>query len=435
MAPSKSAKMESLLKILRLLSSSSTQTPAQLAEALEVTERTVYRYMTELQGAGYPIYFDRQKTTYRFIDGYKLTDHSDNNELFQAITLKSRMTESLSVGMVSYDDTGRCITANNAAGRLLTTGREYLIDQNYYDLESWHSSGLIVMAREVMSSGIEARGEFHFITSFGRELWIYCNMSRLTHKGKHHLVLVFQDISTLKSTEIELRRTQELMRQFLEHTPVCTYIKDELSRPVLLSRNFEQLFGGMPLDQIIGKEMTELLPPDIARRVIEEDRKVLESDKVFQEDDVINGKHYSTTKFSIHIESGSYTGGFILDVNERKLNEIRARELADQFQILAGAISDAVLVVDTTGKVLFANDQACTLYGQTKEEILSKQVTDFELDTPPEEAQKRKAIIMSEGKHHYRTNLKRMGGAPFEVEVNANRLAGSEKYLAVIREI
>ena len=429
-----STKMESLLQILRLLSNSTMQTPAQLADALEVTERTVYRYMTALQAAGYPIYFDRQKNTYRFIDGYRLTDHSDNNQLFQAITLKSRMTESLTVGMVSYDDAGTCVMANDAAGTLLTTGREYLLDQNYNDLESWRSSGLIVMARQVMASGVETQGEFHLITSFGRELWIYCNMSRLTHQGKHHLILVFQDISTLKSTEIELRRAQELMQQFLEHTPVCTYIKDEASRPVLLSRNFEELFG-MPVDQILGREMTELLPPDIAQRVIEEDRKVLESNCVFQEDDFINEKHYSTTKFSFHIESGSYTGGFILDVDDRKRNELAARELANKFQVLVGAISDAVLIVDTKGSILFANEQACVLYGQTSEEIREKQFTDFDVAGTSEEIKKRITTIMNEGNCRYRARQNRKDGTLLHVEVNAHRLEGSEKYLAVIREI
>ncbi len=429
----KSAKMESLLKILRLLSGGIAQSPTQLAETLEVTQRTVYRYMTALQGAGYPIYFDRQKSTYRFIEGYSLTDHSDNNKLFQEITLKSRMTESLSVGMMSYDETGRCIMVNDAAETLLDIRRESLLQQNYNDLESWQKSGLIVMARTVISTGVEARNEFHHTTSFGRELWSYCSMSRLTQKGKHHLLLVFQDISTLKSTEIELRGTQELMRQFLEHTPVHTYIKDEASRPVLLSRNFEKIFN-LPLDRIIGREMAELLPPEIARRVVEEDRKVLESDKVFQEDDEINGRYYSTTKFPIHTESGRYTGGFILDITQRKENELRARELADQFLALAQATNDAVWIIDDTGKIIFVNEQACTLYGQTKAEILEKRVTDFEPEASSAEVRKRTTIIMNEKTYRYRTNQKRTGGDLLSVEVSAVRLGETGKYLAVIRE-
>ncbi len=423
--------MDSLLKILRLLNSGAIMPPARLAETLEVTERTVYRYMTSLQGAGYPIYFDRQKNSYRFTDGYNLSEHGGNNELFQSITLKSRMTESLSVGMVSYDDTGQCIMANDAAETLLAVGRESLLQQNYNDLESWRESGLIVMARQVMASGIEAQGEFHHITSFGKELWGYCSMSRLTQKGKHHLVLVFQDISKIKSTEIELRRTQELMRQFLEHTPVYTYIKDEESRPVMLSRNFEKLFK-LPLDRIIGREMAELLPPETARRVVQEDRVVLESDFVFQEDDEIDGKYYSTTKFAIHHESGNYTGGFILDVTERKQIEIRARELAEQFRILAEATTDAVLISDETGKILFGNDRTCTLYGYTREELLEKNVADLEAAAQREDSGNRVAIILNNGTYRYRANQIKKDGSLLPVEIRAAHIAETRKILSII---
>ena len=433
MAPSKSAKMESLLKILRLLNSGNTLTPAQLAESLEVTERTVYRYITSLQGAGYPLYFDRQKNSYRFSDGYSLTEHSGNIELFQAVTLKSRMTDSLSVGLASYDHTGQCVVVNDAAAALIGVNRELLLGENYNDLGSWRQSGMSVMAREVMTTGTEAHGEFRLTTSFGKEMWLCCSMSRFIQQGNHHLMLVFQDISALKNTELELRKTQELMRQFLEYTPLYTYIKDAESRPVILSRNFEMFFN-RPLDQIIGKEMAELLPPETARRVVQEDRKVLESETVFQVDDEICGRHYSTTKFAIHLESGSYTGWFILDVTERKRHEVQARELACQFQVLAEATTDAVLICDDAGKFLYVNSRACTLYGYTREQLLDKRIADFELGMNPEDISNYMYVILNGGTYRYRTCHKREDDTLLYVEVRAAHIPETKKLLATIRK-
>jgi PAS domain S-box-containing protein len=433
MASSKSVKMNSLLKILRLLNSGLMRTPAQLAEALEVTERTVYRYISSLQSAGYPIYFDRQKNSYRFSDGYSLTEHSGNVELFQAVTLKSRMTDSLSVGLASYDHTGQCVVVNDAAAALIGVSREMLLRENYNDLESWRKSGMSVMALEVMTTGAEAHGEFRLTTSFGKEMWLCCSMSRFMQQGKHHLMLVFQDISVLKNTELELRKTQELMRQFLENTPVYTYIKDAESRPVMLSRNFEMFFN-RPLDQIIGKEMAELLPPETARRVVREDLKVLESGTVFQEDDEICGRHYSTTKFAIHHESGNYTGGFILDITERTQNEAQAREYAGQFRVLADAIMEAVWIVDDTGKILFVNDRACTLYGYSREELLEKSVADLEVEADPADIVKRMTTILNDGTSCYRTSQKRKDGTQLHVEVRAVHIPQTIKYLAIIRD-
>jgi two-component system sensor histidine kinase/response regulator len=214
---------------------------------------------------------------------------------------------------------------------------------------------------------------------------------------------------------------------------VYTYIKDAESRPVMLSRNFEMFFN-RPLDQIIGKEMAELLPAEAARRVVSEDRKVLESDKVFQEDDEICGRHYSTTKFAIHHESGDYTGGFILDITERKQNEVQARECAIQFRILADTILDAVWIADDTGQILYVNDRACTLYGYTNEELLEKSVADLELDADPADIVKRITTILNDGTSCYRTSQKRKDGTQLHVEVRAVHIPQTIKYLAIIRD-
>jgi PAS domain S-box-containing protein len=219
--------------------------------------------------------------------------------------------------------------------------------------------------------------------------------------------------------------------QFLENTPVYTYIKDAESRPVMLSRNFEKLFN-KPLDHIIGKEMAELLPPETARRVVSEDRKVLESGTVFQEDYEICGRHFSTTKFANHHESGNYTGGFILDITERKQNEAQARECAEQFRILAEAILEAVWIVDDTGKILYVNDRACTLYGYTKEELLEKSVADLEVEAEPEDVVKRITTILHDGTYCYGTSLKRKDGTELHVEVRAAHIPETTKHLAVI---
>ncbi len=341
MALNKTVKLESLLKILRLLDKRVVLAPAQLAELLGVTERTVYRYIAALQRAGYPIFFDKQKNSYRFMDGYMLSEQSGgNNELYQALSLKSRMTDALAVGLVSYDHLGQCVVANEAAALIIGVEREVLLKESYHSLNSWKTCGLALAADSVLDSGIESHGEYQLTTSFGKEVWIYCSLSRFMQKEKPFLMLVFQDISLLKSTEIRLRNAEKLMQQFLENTPAYIFVKDEQSLPVMLSRNYEKLFN-TPLENILGKRMDELLPEEIARRVVQEDQKILDSGEVFQEDEEINGRYYATTKFVIHHESGKSLGGFMIDVTERKLAEKRASALAEQLQALAHAAMDA----------------------------------------------------------------------------------------------
>jgi len=67
-----SYKFDALVSILNWMESGQPVTPQYIQEQLVVSERTTYRYMQTLEGAGFPIHFDKRKGTYRFTEGYTL---------------------------------------------------------------------------------------------------------------------------------------------------------------------------------------------------------------------------------------------------------------------------------------------------------------------------------------------------------------------------
>ena len=67
-----SYKFDALISILNWMESGQTVTPQYIQEQLGISERTSFRYMQTLEGAGFPIYFDKKKCRYCFIEGYKL---------------------------------------------------------------------------------------------------------------------------------------------------------------------------------------------------------------------------------------------------------------------------------------------------------------------------------------------------------------------------
>lgn len=62
-----------------------------LAQALEVDNRSIFRYLASLQEAGFPIYFDREKGSYAFVEGFQLrkADLSLEETLALAVAKKS----------------------------------------------------------------------------------------------------------------------------------------------------------------------------------------------------------------------------------------------------------------------------------------------------------------------------------------------------------
>ena len=67
-----SYKFDALVSILNWMEMGETVTPHFLRDQLAVSERTAFRYLQTLEGAGFPIYFDKRRGSYRFTDGYSL---------------------------------------------------------------------------------------------------------------------------------------------------------------------------------------------------------------------------------------------------------------------------------------------------------------------------------------------------------------------------
>lgn len=72
MSTSSKEKLRSLISILGQLDSGRKVTSSLLAQSIGVSERTIYRYLTTLQAAGYPTYYDNNKMSYRFADVFSL---------------------------------------------------------------------------------------------------------------------------------------------------------------------------------------------------------------------------------------------------------------------------------------------------------------------------------------------------------------------------
>ena len=67
-----SYKFDALVSILNWMETGETVTPLFLRDHLAISERTAFRYLQTLEGAGFPIHFDKRRGSYRFMDGFSL---------------------------------------------------------------------------------------------------------------------------------------------------------------------------------------------------------------------------------------------------------------------------------------------------------------------------------------------------------------------------
>ena len=144
--------------------------------------------------------------------------------------------------------------------------------------------------------------------------------------GNAHL---FND---LNKAEKALRESNELFTLFMRHSPVYTYIKEMTpTQSIILqaSDNFRQMIG-IPGSEMVGKNVNELFPPELAAKITADDCAVVSSGDVLRLDEEFNGRNYTTIKFPIVLGDKTLLAGYTIDITERKQAETEREKLESQ---------------------------------------------------------------------------------------------------------
>ncbi|MDQ7827156.1 MAG: PAS domain S-box protein [Candidatus Eremiobacteraeota bacterium] len=179
-------------------------------------------------------------------------------------------------------------------------------------------------------------GEVYNIRKDGTPFWCYATVSTFEHSRYETVwVTIQRDITERKRIEDALRESEEIFSQFMTHSPVIVYIKDENLRLIKLSKNFEDLLG-KPISELLGKDSYEHLPLEFAKSAISDDLSTLKEGKIIESEEKLNNRTYSTIKFPIRRGAGKsdYIGGFSVDITMRKEAEERVKSLLAEKELL-----------------------------------------------------------------------------------------------------
>ncbi len=292
--------------------------------------------------------------------------------------------------------------------------------------------------RRALMHLLEGRGvvqgfEYEVYRKDGSTLWISESVRAVRdEQGK---VLYYEgtidDISERKRAEEALRESEERFRAIMDNSPSMIFLKDIEGRYLLVNRKFEDSFH-VANRAIIGKTDGEIFPPEQAAAFRANDRKVLDTGRPMEFEEVAlhdDGPHTSiVVKFPLlNVRGQCYAlCGITMDITDRKRSEEERRKLMNDRLLLLESTGEGIYGLDLRGCCTFINKAAAKLLGYQPDEIVGKDmhtlIHHHRLNGNPypcQECRIYEAFRSGQGSHVSDEVMWRKDGAAFPVEYSS----------------
>lgn len=232
----------------------------------------------------------------------------------------------------------------------------------------------------------------------------------------------------------ELDESLERNRAIINALPDTIFIVDEMYR-ITDFINTRGLVTVLPADQFLNHRVDEVLPPDLAKEVIE-NLQIVRSGKrliTHQYQLEIGGVKADYEARYVHYGKNSVLV-LVHDTSEKAEAERKLRDSEVKYRTLVEKASDAIFIVDFTGKIKVVNPAGCQLAQYDEESLLHRTIFEFtigeDLNRLPLQFQ-----ALAEGKTvTTERKLRRKDLSVIDVEITASRIS-EDRFLTFVRDI
>jgi len=252
--------------------------------------------------------------------------------------------------------------------------------------------------------------------------------------------------------EKALRDSEALFESLVESLPLNIFRKDREGRFVFANQRFCRTVK-KPLKDILGHSDFDLFPFEMARKYVDDDRRVLESGEpldMVEEHRTPDGNrlYVQVVKTTVANAIGQWVGvqGIFWDVTEKTLAEEVRTVSERRYRQLTEATLDGIILTDDNGLILLFNPAAEKMFGYATAEVVGKPSTML----APEDLRaghdsERIQYIQTRNSNLFgravEMRLLRKDGAEFPCEVATTALtttddpAGPIQFLAAVRDL
>jgi len=180
-----------------------------------------------------------------------------------------------------------------------------------------------------------------------------------------------------EAAHAEAEAARKRTRALLDNIPDIAWMKDQDARYVMLNEAAVRAFGLASEEDALGRTDFDFLPPDLAERFRDDDRRVMELGRRVSADRAIptpDGSVIWTETIRSPLRNGrdqvAGSVGIARDVTERRHAEEALRRANEKLQALVRASPLAVIALDAQGRVEMWSPAAERIFGWTEAEVI-----------------------------------------------------------------
>ncbi|MCU0536756.1 MAG: PAS domain S-box protein [Hydrococcus sp. Prado102] len=191
-----------------------------------------------------------------------------------------------------------------------------------------------------------------------------------------------------RHAETALAHTNSILQAVFEGTDDVIFVKDVRGRYIIANQAAVNWLD-ITVEEILGKDDTDLFAPDIARHILQTDRQVISSgESISYEEEIPKQgivRSLLTTKYPWRDSTGNILGviGISRDISERKQTEAQLKANEERLKTFFEANVIGIIYGDIYGGILEANDEFLRIVGYTREDLNSGRLR--WIDITPEE--------------------------------------------------
>lgn len=236
---------------------------------------------------------------------------------------------------------GRILEANEAYCKMLGYSKDEICKLSIPDIEAIERPEETATHIHNMTETGHERFETKHKCKDGSVIDVEVN---LTFMPEDNLFMAFtREITEQKRVQEELKENQELLSLFVQHSPIYTFIKSvgkDESRVICVSDNYDQMVG-ISSEEMRGKSMSEIFPPEFAEKITADDWAVVTDGNVIQLDEELNGRFYSTIKFPIEQKGNKILAGYTIDITDSKVAQQKQQDMYDALRVSDEKLKEA----------------------------------------------------------------------------------------------